>query len=138
MLEVAGRARGRTESWQKSPSPSALSARQRRSARLDAGSQKAAHQPVLTGQQADRGARRGAGPAAVRGGTHRGPHPWSRLVEAGVRGDRPRRLLRSELQAAAALVFAQALPAGVQPGPDQSRSYAQWLSQRPGDSDASA
>jgi hypothetical protein len=40
---------------------------------------------------------------------------------------------------AAALVFAQALPAGVQPGPDQSRSYAQWLSQRPGaDSDASA
>ena len=27
----------------------------------------------------------------------------------------------------AALVFAQALPGGVEPGPDESRSYAEWL-----------
>jgi hypothetical protein len=51
----------------------------------------------------------------------------------------PDDLLRSELKATASLVFAQALPGGVEPGPDESRSYAEWLGQRPGaDSDASA
>jgi hypothetical protein len=35
-------------------------------------------------------------------------------------------------QATAALVFAHALPGSVEPGPDQSRSYAEWLSPRPG------
>jgi hypothetical protein len=44
----------------------------------------------------------------------------------------PADLLRSELQAAAALVFAQALPGGAEPGPEQSRSYAEWLGHRPG------
>jgi hypothetical protein len=44
----------------------------------------------------------------------------------------PADLLRSELQATATLVFAQALPGGAQPGPEQSSSYAQWLSLRPG------
>ena len=49
----------------------------------------------------------------------------------------PTSLLRSTLEATAALVFAQALPGGVEPGPDESRSYAQWLGQRPGtDTDA--
>jgi hypothetical protein len=39
----------------------------------------------------------------------------------------------------AALVFAHALPGDAEPGPDESRSYAKWLSQRPGaDSDTSA
>jgi hypothetical protein len=34
-------------------------------------------------------------------------------------------------------VFAQALPGGVQPSPDHSRSYPQWLGQRPdADNDA--
>jgi hypothetical protein len=40
--------------------------------------------------------------------------------------------LRSALQATATLVFAQALPGGVEPGPDESRSYAEWLYRRPG------
>jgi hypothetical protein len=44
----------------------------------------------------------------------------------------PAGLLRSALAAAAALVFAQVLPGGMQPGPDESRSYAQWLARRPG------
>jgi hypothetical protein len=44
----------------------------------------------------------------------------------------PSSLLRSTLQATAALVFAQALPGGVERGPDESSSYAKWLSQRPG------
>jgi hypothetical protein len=47
--------------------------------------------------------------------------------------------LRTELEATVALVFAQALPGDVAPSPDESRSYAQWLGQRPAaDSDASA
>jgi hypothetical protein len=41
-------------------------------------------------------------------------------------------LLRSQLQTTAAHVFAQALPGGTQPSPDHSRSYPQWLGQRPG------
>jgi hypothetical protein len=45
--------------------------------------------------------------------------------------DRPADLLRSELEATAAIVFDQALPGGVEPGPDDSRSYAAWLGQRP-------
>jgi len=39
----------------------------------------------------------------------------------------PARLLRAELETTAALVFAQALPDGVELGTDDSRSYAQWL-----------
>ena len=44
----------------------------------------------------------------------------------------PASLLRSTLQGTAALVFAQALPGGVEPGPDESRSYAKWLPRRTG------
>jgi len=44
----------------------------------------------------------------------------------------PAEALRSELEAAAALVFGQALPGGVELGMDNSRSYAQWLRRRPG------
>ena len=44
----------------------------------------------------------------------------------------PADLLRSALEATAALLFAQALPGGVEPGQDESRSYAEWLGQWPG------
>jgi hypothetical protein len=44
----------------------------------------------------------------------------------------PASLRRSALEATAALVFARALPGGVEPGPNKSTSYAQWLGQRPG------
>jgi hypothetical protein len=57
-----------------------------------------------------------------------GQHWWTLGFEA----TGPAHLLRSELQAAAALVFAHPLPGDVEPGPDDSRSYAQWLSRRPG------
>jgi hypothetical protein len=43
----------------------------------------------------------------------------------------PTDVLRSELEAAAALVFAVPLPDGLELGVDDSRSYAQWLCQRP-------
>jgi hypothetical protein len=57
-----------------------------------------------------------------------GRHGWSLGFEATGLAD----LLRSELEATAKLVFAQAPPGGVEPGADESRSYAEWLSQRPG------
>jgi hypothetical protein len=50
----------------------------------------------------------------------------------GFEASGPADLLRRELEATAVLVFAQALPGGVVPGPADSRSYAQWLGQRPG------
>jgi len=58
----------------------------------------------------------------------RGQDWWTLGFEATGPAD----LLRSVLQATAALVFAQALPGGVEPGPDESRSYAEWLGQQPG------
>jgi hypothetical protein len=63
-----------------------------------------------------------------------GQHWWTLGFEA----TGPAHLLHSALEATAALVFAQALPV-VEPGPDQSRSYAEWLGQRPapeGEADA--
>jgi hypothetical protein len=44
----------------------------------------------------------------------------------------PEDALCSALQATAALVFAQAMPGSVEPGPDESRSYMEWLCQQPG------
>jgi hypothetical protein len=130
MLEVAGRARGRMESWQKWSFPvSPLShgdpagwrpvTKKRRISRfLVASVQNAAHAPGL-GQE---------------------PRCEVELTEIHTLGQRwwtlgfeatgPAELLHSELEATAALVFAQALPGDVEPGPDESRSYAQWLHQQ--------
>ncbi len=139
ILQVAGRARGRLESWQKWSFPvRPLSPgsgdppgwqpvhKRRRISRLALASV-----PVLT---------RAAGP-------DREPRCEVELTEVRTRGQDwwtlgfeatgPTDLLRSTLQATAALVFAHPLPGGVEPGPDNSTSYAQWLGQRPGtDSDA--
>jgi hypothetical protein len=65
----------------------------------------------------------------------RGQDWWTLGFEASGAAD----LLHGELEATAALVFAQALPGGVVPGPADSKSYAQWLGQQPGaGSDAGA
>jgi hypothetical protein len=51
----------------------------------------------------------------------------------------PADLLRRELQATAALVFAKPLPVGVELSADKSSSYVEWLGQRSGaESDADA
>jgi len=64
---------------------------------------------------------------------HTGGHDWWTL---GFEATGPAGLLRRGLEATAALMFAHALP-GVELGPDESRSYAQWPGQRPGaDTDA--
>jgi hypothetical protein len=133
-LQVPGRARGRLEAWQKWSFPfSPLSQ----------------DSPVPAGWQPVRKRRRisrfsqasgsAAAPAPVPGG-----EPWCdvELTEVRSRGQDwwtlgfeatgPAGLLHSELQATAALVFALPLPAGVEPGPDYSRSYAQWLVRPPG------
>ncbi|MGO9505214.1 MAG: hypothetical protein ACLPUO_27395 [Streptosporangiaceae bacterium] len=61
------------------------------------------------------------------------------LAEVGTRGEAwwslgfeatgPADSLRGHLEATAALVFTEALPGGVEPGPGDSRSYVEWLSQ---------
>ena len=53
---------------------------------------------------------------------------WTLGFEAAGPGDR----LHSVLQATAALVFAQAMPGSTEPSPEESKSYAEWLCQRPG------
>ena len=141
ILEVAGRARGRMEAWQKwsfpvnPPSPD--------------GGDPAGWRPVrkrrrisgfwlASGRIVARGPGPGAEPRCEVELTeiHARSQDWWTL---GFEATGPASLLRSALEATAALVFAQALPAGVKPGPDESRSYAQWLGQRPGaDTDAGA
>jgi hypothetical protein len=140
ILEVAGRAHGRMESWQNwsfpvsPPSPDSGDppgwtpvAKRRRVSQFSRASR-----PIVAPAA---GLGRPQCEVELTGVRTRGQDWWTLGFEATGPADLP----RSELQATAALVFAQALPAGVQPGPDQSRSYAQGLSQRPGaDSDASA
>ena len=56
-------------------------------------------------------------------------HDWWIL---GLEATGPDDLLHSALQAAAELVFAQAMPGSAEPGPAESSSYAEWLYQRRG------
>ena len=135
ILEVPGRARGRMESWQKwsfpvsPPSPDGgggpvgwRSVRKRR--RISGFS-------LASGRIVARGPGPGVEPRCEVELTDvrtRGQHWWTLGFEA----TGPASLLRSALEATVALVFAEALPGGVEPGPDESGSYAQWLGQRPG------
>ena len=134
ILEVAGRARGRVEAWHKWSFPfSPLSPgagdppgwrpvrKRRRISRFS----------LASGQIAAPGARPGQQPGCEVELTEirTGGQDWWTL---GFEATGPADLLRSELAATAALVFAQALPGGVQPGRDESRSYAQWLGPPPG------
>ena len=141
ILEVAGRARGRMESWQKWSFPlSPLS--------QDSGAP-AGWRPVRKRRRISRFSLASGQMMACAPGLCPPPRCQVELTEVhardqdwwtlGFEAAGPADLLRSELQATAALVFAQALPGGLQPGPDESRSYAEWLGQRPGpDSDAGA
>jgi hypothetical protein len=129
ILEVAGRARGRLQAWQKwsfpfspprqdsgDPAGWRLVAKRRRISRFSAaGEPVAAHVP-----------RPGQEPECEVELTEvrmTGQHWWSLGFEATGPAD----LLRSALEATVALVFAQALPGGIEPGTDESRSYAEWL-----------
>ena len=141
MLEVAGRARGQMESWQKWSFPFCPLGQH------SVGP--AGWRPVHKSRRISRFSSASGqlvAPAAGLGDERRceveltevrtGGQDWWTL---GFEATGPAGLLRSELQATATLVFAQALPGGAQPGPDESGSYAHWLSLRPGaGSDADA
>ena len=138
ILEVAGRARGRLESWQKWSFPFSP---------LSPGSgDPPGWRPVRKRRRISRFSLT-SGQLEVRGpGLAQQPRCEVELTEVRISGQDwwtlgfeatgPADLLRSELETTAALVFAQALPGGMEPGPDESRSYAEWLGLRPGaDSD---
>ena len=141
MLEVAGRARGQMESWQKWSFPFCPLGQH------SVGP--AGWRPVHKSRRISRFSSASGqlvAPAAGLGDERRceveltevrtGGQDWWTL---GFEATGPAGLLRSELQATATLVFAQALPGGAQPGPDESSSYAHWLSLQPGaGSDADA
>ena len=134
ILEVAGRARGRMESWQKWSFPcrplrqgSAApvgwrSVRKwRQISRFSLASGRVvAHAPGLGGEP-------GCEVELTQVRT-RGEDWWTLGFEA----PGPAALLRGQLEATAALVFAQAVPGGVEPGTDDSRSFSEWLCQQPG------
>jgi hypothetical protein len=132
ILDVAGRARGRMESWQKWSFPVSPFSH-------DNGDP-AGWWPVAKNRRISRFSQASGQNAAHVPGPGQEPRCEVELTEIHTRGQRwwtlgfeatgPADLLRSELQATAMLVFAQALPGGVEPGPDESRSYAQWLYQQ--------
>ena len=134
MLYLPGRARGRMESWQKWSFPMAP---------LGAGSHDlAGWRPVRKIRRISRFSLASRPVPAQAPGLSREPQCAVELTEVRTRGrdwwtlgfeaTGPDDLLRHALQATAALVFAQALPGSVEPGPDESRSYIEWLRQRPG------
>ena len=131
LLEVSGRARGRLESWQKwsfphgPPSPGSgdpagwrlVSKRRRISWFAQAtgmGMPQLGEQPGCAVEL-----------TAV---DLRGEPWWTLCLEATGPAD----ALRRELDAAAALVFADALPGGGELGIDDSQSYVRWLTRQPG------
>jgi len=138
-LQVPGRARGRLEAWQKWSFPCGP-------LRPDS-ADPAGWQPVRKRRRISRFSRASGPAAAPAAGPGGEPCCEVELTEVRTRGQDwwtlgfeatgPADLLHGELQATAALVFAQPLPAGVEPGPDYSRSYAEWLGRPPGaESDA--
>ena len=134
ILEVPSRARGRLESWQKWSFP--LSPPRQDSAgpvgwRPVRKRRRIGQFSLASGRIVARAQGLGQQPRCEVELTEVrtcGQHWWTLGFEA----TGPASLLRSALEATAALVFAQALPGGLEPGPDESRSYAEWLGQRPG------
>ena len=133
ILDVPGRARGYLVSWQKWSFPvSPLS---------QDGAAPAGWRPVLKGRRISQFSPI-SGPTAARG-PRLIPEPRCEVELTEVRtlgqywwtlgfeATGPADLLRSELEGIAATVFSEALPGGMEPGPDQSRSYAEWLGQMP-------
>jgi len=133
ILDIAGRARGRVESWQKWSFPHESSSRdsldpagwtlvrkkRRISAFPPAGGHGRAGLPGPGGQP---------GCAVELTEIRMGGEAWWTL---GFEAVGPASLLRPELEATTALVFADAPPGGVEFGAGSSKSYAEWLGLRP-------
>ena len=138
ILEVAGRARGRMQAWQKWSFPMSPPGQDR--------DDPSGWRPVRKRRRISRFSLDSGSVAAHATGLGQEPRCAMELTEVrtggqdwwtlGLEAAGPADLLRSALQAAAALMFAQALPGGVEPGLGESRSYAEWLCLSPGaDSD---
>jgi len=134
ILEVAGRASGRLESWQKWSFPSGPPGQ-------DSGDL-AGWRPVRKRRRISRFSL-ASGAVVVRdAGLGQAPGCAVELTEVRTRGQDwwslgfeatgPAELLRIELDATAAFVFSQALPDDLELGPEESRSYSEWLGLRPG------
>jgi hypothetical protein len=132
LLDVAGRARGRLESWHKWSFPHGPPSYR--------GGDGAGWRPVSKRRRISWFSLAG-GPAGRRDpGRSEWPGCAVELTEVHARGEAwwtlgfeatgPTSGQRSELEAAAALVFAQALPGGVELGTEECSSYTQWLRQR--------
>jgi hypothetical protein len=130
LLEVAGRARGRLESWQKWSFPHGPPSH--------GSGDPAGRRPVTKRRRISWFSQTVGVRVPGLGGE---PGCTVELTEVDVRGEAwwtlgfeatgPADALRSELDAAAALVFAQPLPGGVELGMGDSQSHAQWLRRRP-------
>ena len=140
VLEVAGCARGRLESWQKWAFPISLPSQ--------IGSEAASWRPVRKRRRISRFSP-GTGRIMARvPGERQEPGCEVELTEVrtsgqdwwtlGFEATGPAGLLRSHLEATSALVFAQPLPGGMELSLDESRSYGEWLRQLPGAGDDSA
>jgi hypothetical protein len=134
ILEVAGRARGRMESWQKWSFPCGRLVQgggevpgwRQVHKRRRIGWFATTSEPALARVPAP-GEKPGCTVELTEVST--GSEAWWSLgFEATGAAD----LLRDELQASAALVFAEALPSGGELGIGHSKSYAEWLWQRSG------
>jgi hypothetical protein len=134
ILDLAGRARGRMESWQKWSFP-VNPPGQDRGARPG-------WSPVLKRRRICRFSL-AASPAANQAtGLDQQPRCAVELTEVftsgqdwwtlGFEAAGPEDALSHVLQATAARVFAQAMPGSAEPGLDESRSYMEWLRRRPG------
>ncbi len=141
ILDVAGRTRGRMESWQKWSFPFGPL--------RQVSGDPAGWRPVRKKRRISRFSSASSPVLARAAGLGNEPQCEVELTEVGTRDEDwwtlgfeatgPVGLLRSELEATAALVFAETLPGGVEPGTDDSRSYAEWLCRWPGaESDADA
>ena len=131
-LDVPGRARGHLEAWRKwsfpitahrqdgcDPATWRTVFKRRRTSRF----------VLSSGQTAAHAPERGKDPQCEVELTEvrtRGQDWWTLGFEA----TGPPSLLCSELEATAALVFANAPPANMELGQNESRSYAEWLGQR--------
>jgi hypothetical protein len=137
ILDMAGRARGRMESWCKwsfpfgSPSPGG---RDPAGWRLIRKTRHITRFPLASGPIRVRGQGPGEEPGCAVELTEvltRGQAWWT----LGFESVGPPHLLRSQLEATAALVFAEPLPGEAEPGLNDSRSYAEWLLQWPATGD---
>jgi hypothetical protein len=134
VLEVAGRARGRLEHWQKWSFPHGPAD--------DQAGGPGGWRPVRKRRRISWFSRAGRPAGAPGPEPGDGPECAVELTEVhaddeawwtlGFEATGPAELLRGELEAAAGLVFAQPLPDGMELGMDDSRSYDQWLRWRSG------